>query len=1434
MFKKIFFGLLLLIIIAFGGLSYYVSTINWNRYKTKITNQIEDVTGKKVVINGQISLKFLPKPHLRANDIKIYNSEDRKLSEPIAEVKEMVTDLSLMPLIHKRFVIDKMNLVDAKVLIEFLDNGKTNWYSDINQNQNFNLAGVDIAFNSVMLQNSTVRIIDKALKLDVLLNKLNADISAQSLIGPFRIDGNFIKDNTPAGFALNVGTLTESFATSLNLVLTHPSSDSYARFDGSVQSNNSEIQGNFTIESQKPSTFLNTISSQTLLPEEYNYPLAASIELSVNPRQIDLSSFVVKYGERLAGSGKVLIPLQSITNDRKKIDVVFEMTDLDLMPLSIVLTEYLKKFDEGRKTFEPALEYDVIADIVATRAHYNNDIIRNFKLSADIINNILTIKDLSGLFPGDTEISLTGDIFENEKQLSYNLKTKALSQDFLKFLEFTGHKPQTYAQSTYRNARSVFEISGNLKQIKIMPFEFGLDKIDVTGAIGIKRDRKNMYFLSLQSENINFDNYLKPLSDENKDSSFADKVKLFLNDFKFFNKTDMHAELALKLGIYNNTAFENLNINLDANDGVVNIKKFDIDQIASSKLQLQGKISNIGNNPTFENFKCNFETDNFATFKNKLGLNLPDWPLFKTANTFQTQSILSGTLDNANINIASKVEKINTNYTGKIFRQDQKLYWRGNLELKAPDFVDFANQINLDYNPDNLAANVFNFKADIEGSFNNWRAKNMDSFIGANNFTGAFAYLKKDDKPAIKANIAANMFEFDRFISMPSKNLAQKTKKEAHTFIERPSFDKTPVNYDVFKNFDLIGKFKIKNLSYIDSYIENVDFLMNISNGNIEVKNLTATKNTAPMNINFVITNTQTPTIKGDLTLTNYPLENFGGSIYNIKKGQLSLKANYESQASSIESFINNLQSKLSAELTKAEVEGIDIEIIEDDLSKRNKSDDFDSFLKTNLSSGKSAFEVISAAFDVQKGDFIISDGAMLSPLVTIDISGNGSFVDWNMNTAFKMRFNRLTDQNLPITFHLKENISNPVLSVDASELKNKYDSHWAKIEQEAKEKEEARLAALKKRMSETQERRLKQVNLITAEINPRIQRYKPFSSDARIRSVYESIDIQAQEMLAELRKIENKAMGQYEDKDIDEFNLKLDIYDPLLTELITQLDDNYIFDLRLHIANTYKTISDIYENSVEKSKNYQNTLNSYAMRLVQLNSLVVLNELVEVKSGRDSIEESIRKIADMYTDAFKIKEVADNENKIPMLDKHYSSLSDIYQKSSAELRKLNTNLEDLFIFIQDVIYFEQTGKHKTQPKQNTQIQEQPSVKQSELVQSSDVKEVEAVTEEMQSPQKFEEQKEPETISEPLKQNEPQAPSEVTEPVQDQPEPEIEEPEQPLLIEITDDYTSKTKLSGTVTKKGKKSEIIQQKQDDKPLLRPIVGEVLIDGNVTRN
>lgn len=1448
MVKKFLIGLILVLLVAFGGLSYYVSTIDWNRYKDKITTQIEDVTGKKVVINGRGGLKFLPTPHLNATDIAVYNPNNVKNGEPLAQIKEIVTDLSLLPLIHKRFVIDNMNLVDAKILVEFLNNGKTNWYSQIGDDQNFDFAGVDIAFNSIMLQNSTVHIINKELNMDITLKKLNADITAQSLSGPFRIDGNFIKDENPAGFALNVGTLSESFATSLNLVLTHPTSDSYARFDGSVLSNNSEIQGNFTVESQKPSTFLNTISSQNLLPEKYNYPLAASIELAVNPNQVDLSSFVVKYGDNMAGSGKVLIPLKADGNERKKIETAFEMTDLDLMPFTAFLLEYLKKFDGGKKAFEPNFDYDLIADVMATRAHYNGEVIRNFKISADFINNLLTVKNLSGLLPGDTDVTLSGDVFENEKKLSYDLKVQGLSQDFLKFLEFIGHKPTVYAQSTYRNARASFGVSGNLNQIKLLPFDFSVDKIEMTGALGIRRDRRTSVFASLQSENINFDNYLPQVSDENKAEPILKKINNFLVGFKFLNDVDVQADLNLKLGIYNKVPFENLVLNMSSDQGKIEIKKLDIEQIASAHISANGLVSSISPTPTFENLTYDIQTNDFASFVNKTGIKLPDWPLFNMARDMSLNGKLSGTFENASVNISSKIEKTSGTYDGRLYTQDNKLYWRGKFDLKTPDFIEFSNQINLDYAPSDLAASIFNFKADVDGSFANWRATNMNAFIGLNNFTGAFTYQKTSAKPKIKANVQANMFEFDRFIFTPEKKKKTKSRKDAYTFLEKPEWSKTPVDYDTFKKFDLSGKFAIKNLSYLNDDIENVNFILEIKNGFIDVRNFTAQKNESPIKSNFSIDMTAKPKIKGNFEITDYQLENFGGTVYNIERGKLNFKAQFEGGLSTESEFMKTVKSNASFDISNVAFKGFDIEMMEDDLSKRTHSDNLETFLENNLSGGESNFDLIGGDIVFSEGKYDVQNAVMTSDLATIDWKANGTFENWETNANFDVIFERIKDEILPIHFKFEGSLANPKLVVDASDLKNKYDTHWAQIEKEKKQREEERLRILRTRMEKEQNTVDEQIKLISEQIMPRIERYQPKSFDSRINSVYESVLIQSKDIMDKLKDLKSVAHTEYTHKDIDNIKLQTDVYAPLLPELIKKLDDNYIFDMKLHISSDLKGIAGIYQNASEKSTNYQNTLNAYTMRLMQLGSLVTLNDLEEVKTMRSSIEASIQDIYDIYNQALKIAEQSEEDEKIIQLDKNCENINVLGKTAKEKLDALDSTLEKLFEYVQDVVYFEQTGKHRTSSKKEAQAKEEKATPIEVTPSENETKDTELsepeVKEDQNLPKKFIEAKETKTESEaeevkeePIVIEEPQKEIVETPLIKEEPEEDIVVPNVPLLVVPDDDYVARTAPSGTISRRGDKikttaSEII--KEETKPLLKPIDGEVLIEGSIKRN
>ncbi len=1334
MFKKIFFTLFFLIIIAVGGLSYYVSTIDWNNYKNKITSQLENITGKKIVILGKVDLSFWPSPHLSATNIKVYNSATKNTNTPIAEIKEMVADLNLMPLLHKKFEIEKMSLVEAKLTFEFLNDGKTNWYSAVNLEQNFDLSGVDVAFNSVMMQNSSVRIINSSFDFDETFYKVNAEISAQSLIGPFRVDGNFIKENTPAGFALNIGTISESFATSLNLVLTHPSSESYARFDGSVLSNNSEIKGNFTIESQKPSTFLNTISGQNLLVEKYNYPLASTIAMEINPNQINLSSFIIKYGDNLAGSGRVLIPLKSKEGAKKKIETSFEMTDFDLMPFYAILGEYLKQYEGSNKQYQPQFDYDVSADIMATRAVFNDDYIRNFKLNADVINNVIKINNLSGLMPGDTDFMAKGEIFEDEKKLAYTFHVQSLSQDFLKFMEWNNIKPTAYVPSTYRNARASFEMSGHLDQIKISPFEFGMDKFEVTGLIGIRRGKRNSVFLSLQSDNISFDNYIPQKKEGEKKTSNTDRIRDFLKQFKFFENTDMMADFTLGTGIYNQTPFENTVLKLNAENGVVEIEELKIEKLASAKVNLSGKLSHLTVNPTFENLKYNFEIPDFALFNQKLNLGLENVALFDVKNAVSFKGIASGTIDTANIKTSLYLDQTRFNYGGRIYHQGDKTSYYGKLQIKATDFVDFINRLSLDYVPKNLLNSTFSFNADIDGDLSNWRSENIDAFIGTNRFNGNISYINKQNKPYVEADITTDLLELDRLIYLPDSSGAPKIQKLKHKFITRPNFDDRPLNFDVLKNFDMKSKWSIKSLCYLDYTLRNVSFDLDVSGNDIALKNFQASDGDTSFRTDFTIKTANDAKIEGQLKIANEPIDQIGGDLYALNGGKLSIDARYNASVSSVLDFIKTFSGDVRFDVTDTTVKGLDIASIARDLSVRTRSDGLSEFLEKHLTTNTTPFKQISLNLLFNKGEYSITDSFLESEQVDIKVEGEGALDTWKANLLFALRFRDMPTDLPEIGFRLKDSLANPTFVLQADALKEKYDTHWQKLEEEAKQREDARKSALNEKMAHAQETVERQQKTIRSEIMPRLKRYKSEKSAIQIANAYESVDIQATDILKNLEQMSAKAYRDFSDSDIEQIEIATQTFEPVIEELIARLDENYVFDLQNHIINDRNAITALYDKTQTKSKNYQNTLNSYVLRLMQMGSLLILDQQEFVKKQKEKIESSIKEIRNINQQSSKTSRGVEKETSVPKLDTLYGKMETLLQSARQNFDALDKALEELFLYVKDVVYFEQTGKHPA-----------PQVKEDKSTSTEEAKAKQITTLEKEEPEAEEEKEEAQT-----------------------------------------------------------------------------------------
>lgn len=1439
MLKKLFIGLIVVIALIIGGISAYISTIDWNQHKEKIASQFENITGKKVVFAGDVSLSLFPSPYLSAKDIKIYNPNDSS-SQPLAVVNEMITDLSLLPLMQGKFVVDNMSLRNPNILIEFDENGKFNWESEINDPDNSSFDNIDIAFNSVMLKDASVQIINAGLNIDMTLQNLNADISAQSLRGPYRIDGNFVKNNNPAGFALTFGTISESFATSLNLVLTHPSSESYARFDGSMLPSNNEIKGNFIVEAKKPSNFINELTGQNILPAEFNYPLAFSIEISTNKQQIDLSSFILKYGDNTAGAGNILIPLtMPDENDKPKIELGFEMTDLDLEPIVAVIQGQIKKYKNMQNKFSPAFDFDLIADVKAVRCLYNNQFLQNFNLQADLINNELQIKNLSATLPGNTDFRTGGSIFENEKTLSYDFKVKTMSQDFLKLLNWLKIDVKPYSDAAYRNTLIDFGLSGNLNQIKISPLVVNLDKMSAEGVIGIINDARTKMFVIWQSESADLDNYLPPLSDEEKALGTDEKIKLLLNKFKFLNNTDLHFETKLGLLTYNKIKFENFELNSDSENGVVKINNLSIGQAASSDLQLSGKLSGLGVNPSFENIKYTFNSSDFTDFRTAFDIPTPEWPLIKQTKKLKAKGIFTGNLNDINIKAVTNSDRFNSIYSGKIYNYQNKPNFKGSLKFRTADFTRFVQLLGFDYSPQNLPANIFTFQGNVQGHADNWKATDMEAFVGTNNFKGNFTVNSAAERSMITADITANKFELDRFIYNPSATVVHTPSAENSTdnaFLPKPDLETVSINYDWLKSFDMDAKFNIGTLSYNTQAVKNFEAVTTLKDGNIKADRYSFNKDEGSVSGAFEIDTSKTPTIKGSADFKNFELSDFGGSKYAFINGDARAKCEFEAPVTSITDAFNQLNAKISVDIDNAVFKGWDMEFIEDDLSTRTRSDKLFDMLFANLQKGETRFEVVGAEINIVNGNYSFKDALMASGLVTLDIQGQGNLKNWNTNTSFKVTFERLRDKIVPIEFKWSGPLNNPRLVVDATSLINKYNSYWDTIAKQKRKAEEARVKALNTKMAKTQKRVSEIKNLIDNEIMPRIEKYKPLSSNSDIKNQYNSNHMLVIDINNQLEMMREKQQKTFTDNDIMEMDAKLESFMPQLEKMPQELDDTFAYDLKIHSGDAYNNIIDIYDNAQTKAVNYQQVLNAYVMRLLQLNSLIVLDHDPRATDYKAHIEKSLQKLEDLHNKANQVRDIIEKSDDINELDQQYKIMKDLSDSSNKELEILNSNMEDLFAYARKLVRAEETGVPYSEDEESAENGQTEAEQAQDIPENNKQTQAEAPAEEVSAnnvQSKQEPQPEPE---EPLLK-EISNTDNVVKPENDEVAGKAAETasseiaaDAPVKEEVKAvvSYRSKLAPSGIITRGKQTLEVKENKlgaQEDKaPLLKPLTDE----------
>ena len=202
MFRLFVFGGVLIVIALFTALvaPYF---IDWTAYKQDFERQASQVFGQPVTVGGNAEVRILPLPSVTFGDLSV---GETRSGEPLMTVDEFSANVELAPLLSGEIRIVDMSLTRPHFNIEVDESGRIAW----TQRRELLVNPGQVKLDKLTVRDASFVMSGLANGSTITGDRINAGISAQSLIGPWRIDGGGEIGGSATEFSIATGRLTEA------------------------------------------------------------------------------------------------------------------------------------------------------------------------------------------------------------------------------------------------------------------------------------------------------------------------------------------------------------------------------------------------------------------------------------------------------------------------------------------------------------------------------------------------------------------------------------------------------------------------------------------------------------------------------------------------------------------------------------------------------------------------------------------------------------------------------------------------------------------------------------------------------------------------------------------------------------------------------------------------------------------------------------------------------------------------------------------------------------------------------------------------------------------------------------------------------------------------------------------------------------------------
>lgn len=820
--KKIAIGFSIFFALVIGVLLIGPSLIDWNNYTDDIADQVEKVTGRKVVIGGPVSVQVLPRPRLHVADVHLANiggSTDARM----ASFESLEVRVAAVALLGGKVRVETVKLVHPTVLLERLADGRVNWdfskpvpakgsrapeppaADKPTSGAGVGTAGSGIAVDNFTVEGGTIVYRDLQRGREEVITGIDARIAAASLNGPVESDGALTLAGHRLAYSLNVAEIVQGRTIPLVFSL-KLGSDTVIRVDGGVVNvpEKPRLRAKVTGSGPNVAEAIAATGGFADLPVNLAKPFTVMGNLDASADGGRVEGLEIKLDTM-----EFRVSADVVTGDKTvaSLSVKSGWVDLDALlapaPAPAKVEEAIKPGDlkktatakpetstKPAKPAKPAAGFVLPKDIQANLSVQIDSLVLRGKplegvsLSADLANGELTLNQATVQLPGDADVGLFGFLSARDGKPRFEGQIETRAKDLGPVLAWAvpGAAVSAAALKDF-SFKTPLVVDGDYLQLTGIAATAGGTKL--TGAVTLALQARPSFGANLELDKIDLDALMPPAPSAKggKDKTPSDTaaggstpettaaaspaVDLFA-PLKPLTTFDANVKLAIGAAVMRGLTARNIALDATLARGDLTLRVLKVGNFAGLSAGVTGGLAGLDGIPTAKDLKITASTKDAGPLAKALALDLPVSP--EALGAVSVNAAVSGSLLSPSVtaNLGAMGGVVGLRGTLPVLAlagQDLRL----GLSARHGDLAGLLRRFGVDYRPQGKVGG-FDLTAQVTGSAKSVRVDNIAGKVGPVTAAGSLSLALEGAKPRALVNLALGPIDVTPFL--PAKRAA--------------------------------------------------------------------------------------------------------------------------------------------------------------------------------------------------------------------------------------------------------------------------------------------------------------------------------------------------------------------------------------------------------------------------------------------------------------------------------------------------------------------------------------------------------------------------------------------------------------------------------------------------------------------------------------